>query len=144
MKIGFFDLRELVDPEIWLEYGDSAIWFLDPKIIEFLNFSRKRYNKPITVNNWHYEHVGKAFSERGFRTPQSATGATLSQHRFGRAMDYNVRDMTPNEVRADIMKHQDDFMQAGITTIEDGAFSPTWVHADRRYTRMNTILIVKP
>lgn len=141
MKIGFFDLRELVAPTIWKQYGDSSIWFIDPKMIEFLNFSRKRYNKAITVNNW---HTGGQFSQRGFRSPYSATGATLSQHKFGRAMDYNVADMTPNEIRADILKHQEDFMETGITTIEDGAFAISWVHADCRYTRMNTILIVKP
>lgn len=110
-------------------------------MIEFMQFVRNRYNVPVTVNNW---HTGGQFSERGFRLPNTSIGAKLSQHKFGRACDFNVKGMTPDEVRADILNHQDEFIAAGLTTIEAGEYAPTWVHADCRFTRSDEILIVKP
>ena len=76
--------------------------------------------------------------------PDTTIGGFLSQHKFGRAFDWNVRDITPDEVRADIMANQEDWIVAGLTTIEDGAFARTWIHGDSRYTRMDKILIVQP
>lgn len=141
MKIGHFDIRELVPESIWKRYGDSSIWFIDPRVFEFMNFIRNRYGKPVIINTW---HTGGKFTERGFRIPTTSIGSKLSQHKFGRAADFNVHGMTPDEVRADIMANQEEFIAAGLTTIEDGEFAPTWVHADCRYTRMDTIKIVKP
>jgi len=141
MKLGHFDIRELVPAPIWNRYGDSSIWFLDPRMIEFMQFVRARYNVPVLVNTW---HTGGSLENRGFRLPNTSIGAKYSQHKFGRAADFNVTGMTPDQVRADIMKNQKDFIAAGLTTIEAGEFAPTWVHADCRLTRMDTILVVKP
>lgn len=141
MKIGSFDIRELVPPSIHAKYGDKSIWFLDTDAIKFLHFSRKRYGKPHFVNTW---HTGGQFENRGFRLPGSTTGALLSQHKFGRAFDWNVAGMTPDEIRADILANQEEWMANGLTTIEDGKYAPTWVHGDSRWTGLDAILIVKP
>lgn len=141
MKIGNFDLRELVPKVLHDTYGDKSIRFLDKDAIGFLLYSRKRFGKAHYVNNWPW---GGSAHERGFRMPNAMVGGWLSSHKFGRAFDWNVNGMTADEVRADIMANQEDWMEAGLTTIEDGAFATTWIHGDSRYTRMDKILIVQP
>lgn len=136
-----FIIQEFVPPSIYNEWFEKSIWFIRPVVISFAQFIRDRYGKSVTINNWHAQ--GK-FAERGFRMPTSSTGGKLSQHRFGNAIDFNVAGMTADEVRADILAHESEFMAAGLTTIEDGAYAPTWVHADFRTTGLPGILIVKP
>jgi len=66
----------------------------------------------------------------------------MSQHRFGRAIDLKVKGMKADEVREDIIQNFDIYKKVGLTTIEDGAFAPTWCHIDIRDTE--GLLIVKP
>lgn len=133
-----FDLRELV-PKILYDYmGDKSIWFLDPRLITLVQFFRDHYGLPITINDW---HTGGTLIDCGFRMPDSKTGATLSQHKFGRAVDCHFSGITDyeemrNKVRNDwyILKAQ------GLTTIE--LATPTWLHIDIRHTGMDGLLEV--
>ena len=139
-----FDLYEFIDPETYKHWGDSCIWFIDPKIIKVAQLIRDRFNKVVTVNNW---HSGGQYHFSGFRPPECTTGAKLSQHRFGRAADFKIIGL-PNygadEIRDDIITNFQDYALAGLTTIEDAVFSPTWLHADVRQTKIATLFIVKP
>ena len=134
-----FDLREFVPPSVWQNFGAASRWFLDPQMLDLAQFYRDWFDAPITVNNWHY---GGQFTERGFRVPDTNVGARLSQHKFGRAFDCNVRGMTPDEVRAEILSNEDLFMRKGLTTLESGDIATTWVHSDIRSTNKNEIMIV--
>jgi hypothetical protein len=40
--------------------------------------------------------------------------------------------------------NEQQWMEAGLTVIEDGAYAPTWVHIDVRHTGKREIFIVKP
>ena len=51
---------------------------------------------PITVNDW---HSGGRFLQRGFRNDPDI-GALLSQHRYGRAADFDIEGVTAAEFRA--------------------------------------------
>lgn len=137
-----FDLREFIPEQIYKTYGDQSIWFVDIRLVEGMEWLRTFFAAPITINNW---HVGGTFQYRGFRSPQATVGARLSQHKFGRACDFNVQGMTAPQVfeaiKSDwavISKH------TFFTTIEDVSDTPTWVHLDGRQTRSNELLIVKP
>ena len=148
-----FYLQELVPKATYERFGVKSIWFLDPRLINTLQFVREYFGKAMTVNNW---HSGGSFQFRGLRTDdfyykfvgnkkyESVRKGKMSQHRFGRAIDCNFSGLTPEEARTEILSNEGLFLDAGMTTIEDGAFSPTWLHFDIRHTELENILIVKP
>ena len=49
-----------------------------------------------------------------------------------------------NKKRAEILKNESGWMEVGVTTLEDAAYSPTWCHLDIRDTGLDNIFIVKP
>lgn len=129
-----FLIVEFVPPEIWNQFGESSSWFVDPRIVDACEKIRVYFNKPVTVNNWHLQGQ---YKESGFRMPSTTTGATLSQHRFGRACDIKVKGISPEEVRDAIRMNWKSF---GVTTIEKD--TPTWTHIDVRETKLSTLLEV--
>ena len=133
-----FSLAEFVPPGIYQRYQDKSIWFIDPKIVVIAQFLRDRFGKPVTINNY---HSGGDFQYSGFRDHGCMIGATNSQHRQGRAIDFRVSDMSPEEVRQDIAGNFKLYRSIGLTTIEAG--TPTWTHVDCRQTLSDHLLIVK-
>lgn len=136
-----FYLHEFVPIHIYHRYGRNSRWFIRPEVIELAEFYRTWFDSPVTVNNWYW---GGTLQERGFRTPDTSTGAKYSQHKLGAAFDCSIRGVTADEVREEILKHSACFMQAGLTTLEHAHYAPTWVHSDIRSTGLDHILIVKP
>jgi len=136
-----FDIRELVPPSIWERFGQKSVWFVRPGVIELAQFYREFFDSPVRINDWHY---GGDLTMRGFRPPSSGVGAELSQHRFGNAFDCDIEGLTADEVREAILKHESAFMEAGLTTLESGAYAPTWVHSDLRTTNKDQITMVAP
>lgn len=136
-----FLLQEFVPKDIYYQFHNKSQWFIQKHVVEYMEAIRVRYGQSITINDWKW---GGKFNYRGFRPPNSTVGAKLSQHRLGNAVDFNVKNMSCDEVREDILNNQRWHMSKGLTTIEDGAYAPTWVHVDFRQTRQDNILIVKP
>ena len=132
-----FSLGEFVPPSIYEHFVDKSIWFIDPKIVQMAQFIRDRFGKPITINNY---LTGGSYQYSAFRDSACTIGATNSQHRHGRAIDFRIQGMSPLEIRADIIKNFDLYRPSGLTTIEGG--TPTWTHIDCRFTNMDSILIV--
>jgi uncharacterized protein YcbK (DUF882 family) len=137
-----FDVEELVDPVTWNILGDKAWWLLDPRMLWTLDQIRERYNRVVTVNDWKWR-TDKPFTMRGFRPAHTTVGGMHSQHRFGRASDFDVEGMTSEEVRQDILTHRDDPAFQHITCLETGT---PHVHMDfRNWDRaQHGILLVKP
>lgn len=135
-----FSIQELVDRDTYAKYGQSSIWFLDPVALKVLDAIRNRFGSTV-VNDWSW---GGNNQYRGFRPPDCKIGASFSQHRFGRGFDSNSKNATPDEVRADILANQEYWLDKGLTTIEDGAFSAGWLHFDTRITGISKIFVVKP
>ena len=125
----YFQWYELMPSE---EYKPYWLILMDERILRTLDEIRKHYGVPVTVNNW---FTGGQFRNRGFRPMTGNVGAKYSQHRFGRAVDFDVRGISAETVRNDI--------RAGlfplITCIEDNI---NWVHIDVRNT--NSLLVVTP
>jgi hypothetical protein len=132
-----FFIQEFVPPSIFQQFGEKSIWFIDPKIIVMAQFIRDRYGKPITINNY---SLGGTFQYSAFRDHECTIGATNSQHRQGRAIDFRIQGMSPLEIRTDIIRNFESFRSSGLTTIEGG--TPTWTHIDCRLTKMDSLLIV--
>lgn len=134
-----FKTQEFVPKAIYDKFGENSNWFIDPRIRKLANFVRTFFNKPVTINNWSF---GGTFEQRGFRTDDSV-GAEMSQHRYGRAIDINIKDMSPQEVFLTIMANEKLFIENGLTCMEDIKDTPSWNHLDIRFTGLDKILIVR-
>lgn len=133
----FFSIEEFLPPETVGAFGSRAWQFMDSRLLACMDRIRNRYKVPITINNW---KTGGPFQYRGFRPPACTEGAPLSQHRFGRACDFDVQGMTAEEVREDIKANPQhlDFNQ--LMAVELGT---NWVHVDVRCIP-DPIMWVKP
>lgn len=146
----YFDVRELVDPRTFGILGIKSACLIDPAIIRVADLLREKVGVPVTINNWHFAKKGESiYKASGFRAIWEKVGGQLSQHRCGRAADFKVKGMTPILVLSIIMAHKAEFMEAGLTTIEDVEFTKTWLHLDVRprvpgWHPDGDLLIVKP
>ena len=130
MKMKNFSIKEFVPKTTYDVFGEKSVWFMDNRLLLTMQFLREVYGKPITVNNWSFARPGqKVFQFRGLRPPTCTIGATYSQHRYGRACDFDVHGMTAQEVREDILKNQD---KEGYQFIQAIEMDVTWVHIDLR------------
>jgi hypothetical protein len=139
-----FRIEEFVPPTIYKVWGAGSIKFLDPRIVILADAYRDFFDASVLINNWVFNPKGTVYKERGYRTPTSKTGASSSQHKFGRAFDCNVKGLTPREVYNAVVANYEFFKQFGLTTIEDIKFTPTWLHSDCRWHDEDGLLIVKP
>lgn len=133
-----FALQELVSPEVYKARQDLAWDLLRPGALVALDALRDRYGR-IVVNNW---NAGGPLKESGLRGWECETGARWSMHRFGGAFDLKFGSVTPQEVFRDILAHPEQFPQ--ITTLEDVAVTPTWLHFDVRNHARGGIWVVRP
>lgn len=137
-----FVMQEFVPREIFNLYGQKSMWFISQGVVTSMVFLRNWFDASITINNW---HTGGKFQNRAYRVPDSNVGARLSQHKFGKAIDFNVAGLTSDEVAKRIMDNWDELRtNVSFTTIEDPAFTKGWTHLDTRYTFSDKLLIVKP
>lgn len=127
----YFTLHELVDRPTYEKYGAFAWHFFDTRMLESLFVIRdKIIKKPMTINNW---HMGGKFSQRGLRTNLSPevlaktkeNKLSMSAHSTGKGWDFDVKGMTAEEVRQEIIK-QGGKLPHPIRLEKD----VTWVHAD--------------
>jgi hypothetical protein len=136
----YFKIFELVDPDIYRLYDKRAFEiFFDNRILWTIDQIRKYFGRPMYVNNWIYDGNLKY---RGFRPFNCNIGAKFSQHRFGRAIDFDIDGMYSDEVRQEIKKneHLDPFKF--ITRMETNV---PWVHIDcGNYNKINGIRLFNP
>jgi hypothetical protein len=138
-----FSLQEFVPPAMYKKWGDKSVQFIDMRIVYFAQALRDNLGMPIVINNW---HTGGQYKESGLRAFNTPTGASMSQHKFGRAVDLKISDskgVIRNDSGAILRKHvQDnwDKYKQWITTTE--ADTDSWAHFDCRYTGQDTLLIV--
>lgn len=118
----FFKPFELVSKDIFDIYGIDSYNFLAPELLETLDLIREFFESPIIVNNWHF---GGSFQNRGYRHPFCRVGARLSQHKFGRAVDFHSPVYDAHFVRGEILNNPNLFPH--IYRMEKNV---NWVHID--------------
>ena len=142
----YFKAYELVGPEVYAIYGEDSFQFMDSTMLHTLYVIRKALNKPITINNWKW---GGRFSQRGFRSniqdivsEKTYDGVLyLSGHVLGKAIDFNVVDMSANEVIEWLLENQD--MLPYKIRVEDDEVER--VHIDMKYLPSNPkVYLFKP
>ena len=130
MKSKYFKIQELVSEDVYKKYGEKSWMFIDEKLIKVLDLLREHFGKPIIVNNWLW---GGELHQRGLRANKdeivaNKKGYYISQHCLGKAVDFNVKGLTAQEVYDEIIKNKDKFYL--ISRIENIKNTPTWCHID--------------
>jgi hypothetical protein len=140
----YFALNEVVHPAAIQALGERAWTLMDERILRGADWLREMFG-PCTING---KFGGKGFTESGLRDPFTKTGAKFSQHKFGRALDLKFHKVTCKEVYEYIIRNPGQARENGITTVEDIAFTGTWLHIDCRLLPEsfpdNGVLVVKP
>lgn len=91
---------------------------------------------PAVVNNW---AAGGKNQYRGWRPFNCEVGATLSQHKFGRAFDVNFSGTTAEDARRYILANPEKF--PFIRRIERDV---SWLHFDVCMTDGSAIKVIAP
>ena len=92
----YFDIKELVSSNIYKEYGDNAIKFLDPKALKALENVREILGVPLICNNW---AAGGSRNYCGYRESGCGVGTPTGFHYKGQAFDLISSKMTAKEMR---------------------------------------------
>lgn len=127
----YFEPHELLCPHVFKRDDEGGLKFMDPRLREWLLWFRKTINRPVYINNYAW---GGGMSQRGYRCNLCSLVADktktkvlyASAHMRFQALDFNVRDLTPEEVRQWIEVHKEE-MPHGIRIEND---TDTWVHVD--------------
>jgi len=122
-----FEPYELVSRNIYEKYGDVSLQFFDWRLLWTMDKIRESYGTVI-VNDWKW---GGNFQYRGYRENKCVVGAKESQHRHGRAIDFNLKTMGAFEFRTQLYTRPDHEAFKYITTIEDFE-GMNWIHVDVR------------
>jgi hypothetical protein len=140
----YLALNEVVHPAAIQALGERAWTLMDERVLRGADWLREMFG-PCTING---KFGGKGFTESGLRDPFTKTGAKFSQHKFGRALDMKFHKVTCKEVYEYIIRNPGQARENGITTVEDIAFTGTWLHIDCRLLPEsfpdNGVLVVKP
>ena len=151
-----FFLDEFIHPALYARFGERSIMWLRPEVIAIAQAVRNIFGKTI-INNWSAkgdyppevflklkESTRKGyFTESGLRSPDTATGAKFSMHKYGCAVDLKFVDATPDEVRKYIAGHyKDKFQHLGLTRFE--GMTPSWVHLDIANTGSRELIVFNP
>jgi hypothetical protein len=122
------DPRELVPPDSYnylKSRGLDPLILIDARIVKIYATLKNKFPK-IYCNNW---HRGGNFAQSGYRNDGS--GAPVSQHRFGRAID--IHGIDPRILYNHLLKWRL-LSYREITAIESLQDTPSWVHIDVRYS----------
>lgn len=128
-----FYLDEFIGPSLHRRWGKKGIYWIDYKVIAFAQFMRENTGEPITINNW---ATGGSYKESGLRSFNTSTGSSLSQHKYGRAVDIKIQGWTSKELFGWVVNHWPQVAALGITTLEHHSMTKgntrDWLHADCR------------
>ncbi|CAK0779582.1 Peptidase_M15_3 domain-containing protein [Azospirillaceae bacterium] len=127
----YFKVEELVSPEVYNLHGRNSLYFLDDRITMTLDMLRTYLQTPITVNTWARgtdvsRGTDTRFTQRGYRNDPTV-GSTYSAHRFGRAVDFDVKGVSSAMFREWVRSGKLNDCLIYITRMEN---SVSWNHLD--------------
>ncbi len=128
--------KQVLPEHIYKKEGVAGLRHMDERIIITIDALRKEIDKPITVNSWAWGGDRNASGYRDavyYGTLQKYADST-SQHKSGRALDFQVAGMTASDVRLFILENKEKFPY--IRFLEVGPLANgqrmNWVHIDCR------------
>lgn len=137
MKVNkYFDLKELVPRDVYEEYGEESIKFLDPLMIHALENVREILGVPLVCNNW---ALGGLRNYCGYRPKDVNIGAKNSMHKQGRAFDLVSRKMSAKDMRRILEERQYELVYPIRVEKWEGNGEISWLHIDNGDTKGNQI-----
>jgi len=129
-KCKYFEIHELVSPELYEVLGEDKCWELLPETVK-LQLDQIRdefysvYGEGILINNWGF---GGNYKYSGVRPMNCTVGASNSRHK-----QWIAFDLKPSSLEQPEQLHA--FMKTigkswNIARIEDFAHTPTWCHIE--------------
>ncbi len=134
-----FIAQEFINPETFKKEGAKSIKLIDPKLIDIAEFLRTDIGAPITINNW---HIGGQYHESGLRDPNTSTGAKLSAHKVGKAIDPKAKGFDGQKWYEYVKKNAKKLYALGLRRIEDKSIATTWCHMDTKEHGKKCIQVV--
>jgi len=136
-KCKHFRIEELVPQWLFEEYKKKGqiykLWLIFDKDVLYIADRLREDYGPMTCNNWLW---GGNRTLSGFRPfDEKDTGASLSQHKFGRALDLIPKNIHPDEIRDDIINGRKVYMEK-IQCLE---MNISWLHFDMRNNKGNIV-----
>lgn len=124
-----FRVEELVPKHIYQKRGDKALELIDDRVLITIDKLRELLGKPITINNWVWggDRNWSGLRTAGFYKSLQAYEDSLSQHKYGRAVDMLVKDMNAADVRKFIYENKHEFPYVTFVEVDI-----SWVHIDCR------------
>jgi len=128
--------KQVLPEHIYNKEGIAGLRHMDERILITLDVLRKELDKPITVNSWSWggERNASGYRDIVYYGTLDAYAHSTSQHKSGRALDFQVKGMTAQEVRFFILENKEKFPH--IKFLEVGPLSSgqdmNWVHIDCR------------
>lgn len=153
-KCKYFGIKELASPVVCQRDGEKAWRYFTPVLIDFLDWVRENLGV-VYVNNWAW---GGPKTQRCLRDNLCSIVRDksrdfilyLSAHVMGNGVDFNVKGMTPNEVRSWIIGNIHKFFERypqyrPKIRLESEEIAKTWCHADFfDHDAPGIVAIIKP
>ena len=122
----YFGIHELVGKRTFNKYGERAWRFLDYRLLYALLVIREGLDKEITVNSGKRQQRGlRTIVQQMIKKYFYKDKLYLSAHLLGKAVDFDVKGMSAQQVRMWILSHEDLFPFK--IRLEDEV---SWVHLD--------------
>ena len=124
-----FDIKELVCKHCYDKFKDLSWQFLSTEILSTLYTLRfEIFKTPMVINNW---STNGTFSQRGLRCNmcqliKSKKSIYLTPHGQGKAIDFNVKNLTIEETKNLIRQNKQKFEYP--VRLETN--TTTWCHVD--------------
>lgn len=125
-KTRWFKIQELVPQDTFNMYEEERLWlFFDSRLLAAADKLRDTFGRCV-INAW---ASGGATQMRGWRPWEASVGASISQHKFGRALDASFEKATAEEIRFDMRTRPSRRCYQEIVAVEDEV---SWLHFDVR------------
>jgi len=136
----YFTIEEFVSKKVFVKYGERAWMFICPRLLHTLLIIRKELGRPMTINNWAF---GGKFSQRGLRSNLSSIFMSkfakgrmyLSAHVMGRAVDFDVKGMSAEDVRNWLVDNAELFPYKIRLEWHMNRSKISWMHLDMFHTK---------
>lgn len=149
MPLKHFEYHELLPPEHKHLGNWGTLKIMDKNILTVADYFRHMFGSTV-INNYNW---GGSYMDSGFRNTESYErmnsdfDKSLSQHKYGRAIDVKPNDIDALEAWWFIVDHPVKWLRKGLKRIEameltvDGAQYP-WIHLDCGYSNKDGLVIV--
>lgn len=91
----YFEIFELVLLEVYFQFKEKSIMFLDVVMISVINFLWEIVGRGIVINDWYWKGV---YSELGLRMLNIKIGVRFFLYKFGKVFDVKIKGFSSKEM----------------------------------------------